>query len=105
MSLKLIELQIAIPRTQEAGRLQEQLLQQAQSAKDGAVREMQKQAEKDAKSVLRKQMRDELNLNDSHQLNLIDYTGKGMKQKETEDCGKNVDQGHPYKGRAVDFSG
>ena len=53
MSLKAIELQVAIPRTQDAGKLQEQLQQKSQIGHDLAAREMQKKR-RNRKRPLRK---------------------------------------------------
>lgn len=46
MSLKAIELQVALPRTHDAGRVQEQLQQRSQITQDLATREMQKEIKK-----------------------------------------------------------
>lgn len=43
MSLKAIELQVALPRTHDAGKVQEQLHQRSQITQDLATREMQKE--------------------------------------------------------------
>lgn len=55
MSLKAIELQVALPRTHDAGRVQEQLQQRSQITQDLATREMQKEIKKQETTVLKNQ--------------------------------------------------
>ena len=55
MSLKAIEMQIALPRTQDAGKIQEQLQQRSQVQLDHAAHEVQKQVEKNEHSVVKEE--------------------------------------------------
>ncbi|MGN1386545.1 MAG: hypothetical protein ACI4XS_08085 [Bacillus sp. (in: firmicutes)] len=53
MSLKAIELQVALPRTHDAGKLQEQIQQKGKLTHDFSAREMQKEVEKQEKTVVK----------------------------------------------------
>jgi hypothetical protein len=86
MSLKLIELQIALPKTQDVGKLQEQLQYQGQLAQQQLAMSIQKQDER---------MR--------HQVTKAEQSEKAKWQKERNR--KKTEEKHPYKGTFIDFIG
>ncbi|MEK3935055.1 RNA polymerase subunit sigma [Sporosarcina sp. FSL W7-1349] len=100
MSLKGIELQIAIPKTFEAGRVAEQKQQQSQLNQDLANAQTEKQAVKNRETVLETEKYAKLDKDGDHQQeNPSENEGRGQQQEEEK---KAV---HPYKGAFVDFTG
>ena len=105
MSLKAIELQVALPRTQDAGKVQEQLQQRSQIGQDLAAREMQKEAEKHEKAVIKNSRKDKLRLKD-RQSAMEGQFEPEHHMEAREDGRKDQQPGrHPYKGTAIDFTG
>lgn len=95
MSLKLIELQIALPRTQDFGKIQEQLQQRGQHMQEQIVAGAKKQDERRRKQVNKKDKNDpsSLHLNQSNQ-----QQGKQVKRSDQKEQ-------HPYIGKTIDISG
>ena len=104
MSLKAIELQVAIPRTQDAGKLQEQLQQKSQIGHDLAAREMQKEAEKQEKAVTKNERKDKLQFKDTPSERQGQSEPENRKEKEGKERDMHAGR-HPYKGTAIDFTG
>ena len=104
MSLKAIELQVAIPRTQDAGKLQEQLQQKSQIGHDLAAREMQKEAEKQEKAVTKNERKDKLRFKDTPSERQGQSEPENRKEKEGKERDMHAGR-HPYKGTAIDFTG
>lgn len=98
MSLKGIELQIAIPKTFEAGRVAEQKLQKSQLSQDLANMQTDKQVQKNRESVLETEKYAEL---DSDRENEENEQQQSEKRKKEQKKSTN----HPYKGSFVDYSG
>lgn len=107
MSLKAIELQVALPRTQSVGKIQDQLQQRGQVVQDHLGIEQQKEDEKKRKQVLETTEAEKKRLNN-------DDERKGHHQREQENqkskqsTVKKEDKlyaKHPYKGNYIDFSG
>ncbi len=100
MSLKAIELQIALPKTFEAGKVAEQKQQQAQLHHDLGHEAALREAERNKRRTLEAARAAKLRKEDEEQ-----------KQKERDEAekrkkkGKENDDEHPYKGSFVDFSG
>ncbi|MGD6877349.1 hypothetical protein [Bacillus infantis] len=99
MSLKLIEMQVALPRMQDASKIQEQLQQRGQMMNDLAARAVQKQEEKDRKSVVKKHSR----LQAGWQKERSPNSGGSMPEKEKEEKDEIVKEVHPYKGTSIDY--
>lgn len=101
MSLKSIELQIAIPKTFDAGKLAEQKQQRIQVMQDQANLQTEKQAEKDKETVLETEHYEKIKEEQERQ-----QQEERRKKEETEriEEGKKSTK-HPYKGSFVDFSG
>lgn len=99
MSLKSIELQIAIPKTFEAGKVAEQKQQQSLIAQENAQMANEKQAQKNKESVLQSEAYAKL----SHdQERGSEEQQKDSKKKKKED---EQQRKHPFKGSLFDFSG
>lgn len=105
MSLKSIEMQIALPRTMEAGKIQEQLQQRGQNVNDFAALRNQKEEEQKRTSVIKHEQKSNVKLsqddkdkkNGSHN----QQGREGMKEK----IFKEMKEKHPYKGNVIDYSG
>lgn len=103
MSLKAIEMQVALPRTHDAAKLQEQLQQRGQNITDFAADTTKKEADKKRTSVVRKGESEKTALtgdqegrNPSTFVNERNRDGKDSSHKQER---------HPYKGNLVDYSG
>ncbi|MBS4207598.1 hypothetical protein [Bacillus sp. FJAT-50079] len=102
MSLKSIELQVAIPRTVEAGKLSEQLQQRGQQTFQQAASEMEEKLIKDRNSVNKMEQKEKMSLKDGHskeQRDTNDHQHSSNKQKSKR---KKL---HPYKGKTIDYNG
>ncbi|CAM3075979.1 hypothetical protein FITA111629_02185 [Filibacter tadaridae] len=99
MSLKLIELQIANPKTVEAGRISEHKQQQIQLNQDAANLLTEKQALKNGETVLEMEKYAEADANGKGNQN---EQNKKADNQHIEEEKKTV---HPYKGAFVDFTG
>lgn len=100
MSLKGVELQIAIPKTFDAGKLADQKQQRVQVMQDHANLQTEQQVEKDKATVLETE----------HYKEISDDDGEEAQQQKQEEQAKRNDEKkekskHPYKGSFVDFSG
>lgn len=99
MSLKGIELQIAIPKTFEAGKVAEQKQQQSQLNSDQANALTERQTLKNRETVLETA---EYAKMDSNKKNGDDSHHQEERERNKEEEKKTV---HPYKGSFVDFTG
>jgi hypothetical protein len=99
MSLKGIELQIAIPKTFDAGKIAEQKQQQSQLNQDHANALTDRQTMKNRETVLETEEYAKTDEN-GHQREQGEL--KDGKQQQNEEEKKTV---HPYKGAFVDFTG
>ncbi|GMB08433.1 hypothetical protein EDD69_105200 [Thermolongibacillus altinsuensis] len=86
MSLKLIELQVALPKTHDVGKLQEQLQYQGQIAQQQLALDIQKKDERMRQQVTKAERSEKANWQ------------KDRNRKKTEEK-------HPYKGTFIDFIG
>ncbi|RFU71313.1 hypothetical protein D0469_02030 [Peribacillus saganii] len=102
MSLKSIEMQVALPRTYDASKLQEQLQQRGQLMHDNAAREMHKEDKKKRTTVMKQKAKERPGFPNEDQSN-GSYSGdQSRKQKKNI---KEKNHNHPYKGNNIDFSG
>lgn len=102
MSLKGIELQIAIPKTFDAGKQVEQAQQQIHAGQESANAALNKQIEKNHTSLLESEKLKELRQDEPKE-----QDGESQEQQErekNETLNKNRTK-HPYKGNFFDFSG
>ncbi|QOY34499.1 hypothetical protein AWH56_017460 [Anaerobacillus isosaccharinicus] len=107
MSLRAIELQVAIPRTQSVGKIQDQMQQRGQVAQGHMVNEQQKMDEKNRKQVLETTETDKKRLNNDDESDSRNGSEKERqkKQKEINEKKELSLAKHPFKGNFVDFSG
>ncbi|GIN57804.1 hypothetical protein [Lederbergia ruris] len=106
MSLKLIELQVALPRTMEAGKITEQLQQRGQV--------MSEQAREEAKDKIEQERQRINQLDENDEVRLRKEDGSSKEQKEHHSSlnkreqvaeKKPSNEKHPYKGKRIDYSG
>ncbi len=107
MSLKAIELQIALPRTQSAGKIQDQLQQRGQVVQDYLATEQQKKVERERKQVIETSETEKKRLNNDDENRDQQNSKKNQAQKTIVKQNKQISHlaKHPYKGNYVDFSG
>ena len=99
MSLKGIELQIAIPKTFDAGKIAEQKQQQSQVNQDLANALTERQALRDKETVLEAEKYAKTN---ADKKNGEEGQAEDGERRTNEEEKKTV---HPYKGSFVDFNG
>ncbi|MDQ0230508.1 hypothetical protein [Metabacillus malikii] len=100
MSLKSIELQIAIPRTHDAGKLQEQFNQRGQLIHDQLADTIKKEDDIKKTQVPENNDSEKIKLK---QENSNQNQQQQKKQKKEEE--QNEQSEHPYKGKSIDFFG
>ncbi|MEH7882746.1 hypothetical protein V7654_00355 [Bacillus sp. JJ1609] len=104
MSLKAIEMQIALPRTQDAGKIQEQLQQRGQHLQEHAAQSVTKEDELKRKTVIKNNPKQEAHLTkDDGSSNQNQEQSNPDKKKNSEH--HHIQQNHPYKGKVIDYSG
>ena len=101
MSLKALELQIALPKTFEAGKLLEQTQQQVNNSQVFANQALQKQIKKNGTMVLESDQSSEVK---DEYSNKKENKKKQSQNKNPESANDEQIQ-HPFKGHFVDFSG
>ncbi|RSD28286.1 hypothetical protein EJA10_05915 [Mesobacillus subterraneus] len=103
MSLKAIEMQIALPRTQDAGKIQEQIQQRGQHLQDHAAQSVTKEDELKRKTVIKNSQKQEARLNKEG-----NPSGKQQEKGRQNHANKEekpASPHHPYKGKVIDYSG
>lgn len=100
MSLKSIELQIAIPKTVEAGKLQEQKQNQTYVSQTHAQAANEKELAKQRETVVEATNYAKVNKDANKEQHPNGQNEQGQGHKEEEKKTK-----HPYKGSFVDFIG
>lgn len=101
MSLKNIDMQLAVQRADQASRVQQQMNREAQIMNMHAAQTVQKQEEEKTKTVLRREETGKLTLR-------TDDKGRHLPEKGKQGRQKRKDQKlshHPYKGKFIDTSG
>ncbi|MCA1030098.1 hypothetical protein LCL95_03485 [Bacillus timonensis] len=100
MSLKLIELQVALPRSQDAGKIYDQLQHRGQQ-----IQQKQTQEAKEVDKMQRKQV----NRQNSSEKMMLKHNNPSKNQSqfnlENKEKEINTPNIHPYKGNAVDIVG
>lgn len=100
MSLKAIEMQVALPRTLDAQKLQEQMQQRGQLQTDFAAENVKKEEIKKEHTVLKQEQKDIARF--QKERNQEHHSGDQGNKKDKQHQQKEK---HPYKGTRVDFSG
>ena len=101
VSLKLIELQVAVPRTQDIGKIQEQIEQRGQLSQEQLTVGMQKKDERKRKQVNNNEKNDRATLT----LKQTSHMHESQEEPEMVEDEDEYKQNHPYKGKFIDFSG
>lgn len=92
MSLKSIEMQIALPRSQDAGKIQQHIQDQGTRFQEQTANSFRKQND-----IARKQV-SETETKGANKLNIAE-------QSKTSMSNTPISSSHPYKGTKVDISG
>ncbi|WP_419958215.1 RNA polymerase subunit sigma [Psychrobacillus psychrotolerans] len=100
MSLKLAELQIAIPKTFDAGKIADQIQQQGAISQSNAQAASEKQLEKNRETVIKSSETSETSSQDEEK-ERMEHERQNREKKEQE----LKETKHPFKGNFVDFSG
>lgn len=101
MSLKSIEMQIALPRTIDAAKLHDQLSQRGQLLNDYANLKMQQEETKQRMTVVKEEQKD----NAKFQQERGKSEGNTHKEEKERKNNQKQKEKHPYKGNFLDFSG
>lgn len=99
MSLRLIELQIAIPKTFEAGKIAEQKQQQSQIDQQHANTLTDRQVQKNQETVLQSDPYAKTDADSKSSDESSEQREKEQQEKEQQRAK------HPFKGSFVDYSG
>lgn len=102
MGLKSIEMQVAIPRSQEAGQMQEQIMKQGQKFQETLTQQQLKE------EVIKRTKVNEYD--DVEQKTVDDEQEKERQERENRDNkrkkqAKKQNVQHPYLGSKIDYSG
>ncbi|MEK3994502.1 RNA polymerase subunit sigma [Psychrobacillus sp. FSL K6-2365] len=100
MSLKLAELQIAIPKTFDAGKVADQIQQQSAIQQSNAQAASERQLEKNRETVTKSTEASETSSQDDEK-ERMEQERQNRKKREQE----IKETKHPFKGNFVDFSG
>ncbi|GIN61553.1 hypothetical protein J27TS8_15460 [Robertmurraya siralis] len=103
MSLKAIEMQVALPRTHDAGKLLEQMQQRGQLQHDLASESVKREEEKKKNSVIKQEQKDITRFQKERH-----HEEQSQSQQHGSNKGKqkhHPKEQHPYKGTRVDYSG
>ncbi|MEH7222585.1 hypothetical protein V7112_02130 [Bacillus sp. JJ1566] len=101
MSLKLVELQVAIPRTGDAGKIQEQLMMRGQHMQDHISAENEKLEKRNRTKV------NENNKSENAEIHKDESSNPFSKQSlhKTQNPEHEEKELHPYKGNFIDIIG
>lgn len=100
ISLKNIEMQLALPRTHDAGKIQDLLNQRNQQIQDQLAHSIQKEVDLKRTQVSHNNESDKLSLKKDQSQQHHEQNKKKKKEQKKEE---NPD--HPYKGKKIDFFG
>ncbi|MFC4557142.1 hypothetical protein ACFO3D_02810 [Virgibacillus kekensis] len=101
LSWKSIEMQVALPRTQDAGKLQEQMLKQNQHFQESLAGSQLKEAER---KRIRVQEMDNVEGTKVKEKQEIDGQEKEQ-EKQSRQKSRGELSAHPYLGTQIDFNG
>ncbi|HWJ77328.1 MAG TPA: hypothetical protein VNR61_04515 [Niallia sp.] len=103
MSLKAIELQIALPRTYDVGKIQDQQDHKHQHMYNLAAQEMSKEEEKKRTTVIKGEVNAKINNRKRREKENTPLNENG-EQDEIEEEVHSFKVQHPYKGTRIDYS-
>jgi hypothetical protein len=101
MSLKAVELQITIPRTHDAGKIQEQLQQRPLNDQAHLSNEQRKEIEKQQHVTSELEKTEKEKIKDQSKQN---QSNSNQHQNNSKNESKKKKTQHPYKGQKVDIS-
>ena len=104
MSLKAIEMQIALPRTYDAGKLQDQQDQRHQQMYFFASQEAGKDEQRKRTTVIKGEMKGKIASNKRGKSEPGELDGIGDTEKALDETERKYTI-HPYKGQSIDYSG
>ncbi|QUG41110.1 RNA polymerase subunit sigma [Psychrobacillus sp. INOP01] len=99
MSLKLAELQIAIPKTFDAGKVADQIQQQSAIHQSNAQAASERQLEKNRETVTKSNEASETSSEEERERTEQERQNREKREREIKETK------HPFKGNFVDFSG
>ncbi|WP_240375335.1 hypothetical protein [Bacillus piscicola] len=105
MSWKAVELQVAIPRTQEVGKMQEQLQQRGQAAQDRLAFQQEREEEQERVQVTAKQQTEKNTFSKDQDSRHSDRDSQFHQRRRQEAEKDTPSPSHPYKGNTIDFTG
>ncbi|WP_313798654.1 hypothetical protein [Cytobacillus sp.] len=105
MSLKSVEMQIALPRTVEAGKIQEQLQQRGHNMNEIATQQTLKEDEKKRKTVIKQEQKGNVHLSQKKKDHHHERNRQQANEEKKEEPEEKNKEYHPYKGTVIDFSG
>lgn len=100
MSWKSIDLQVALPRTQDAGKIQEQMTKQSEHFQESLAQSQLEQEKQKRKTVneMEETIKAEINKDQEK------HKEQGNNKEDTSEE-KEQEMKHPYLGSNIDFSG
>jgi hypothetical protein len=101
LSLKLIELQVALHRTHDVSKIQEQLEQRSQQMQENVAISTQKEADAKRKNVNKNEENQEAKFEENQSSSNSSHQKRNGKEREKKE--KQIH--HPYKGNFIDFVG
>lgn len=106
MTLRALELQIAIPRMQDIGKIQEQLQQRSQQEQAGLALDQEQKDEVNRTRIAKSEEAAEANINqDAKGQNGGQEQGGKYRQKKTSSpLDAEKENLHPYKGHSLDIT-
>jgi hypothetical protein len=102
MSLKSLEMQVALPRTQDFGKMQEQMNQRAMVNQQQTSQEEKIKAELERKRSVKMEGKNKGIISSEDQSSNEYAEQKKKRQKENEQSEDH--SAHPYKGKHIDIS-
>lgn len=105
MSLKGVELQIAIPKTFDAGKLQEQAVQSIHANQDMSNEALKKQLEKNNTLLLESAEIKNLKQDEPNEDAAEEQQERQSKELEEAQAKEKKQAKHPFKGNLFDYSG
>nr|WP_249310306.1 hypothetical protein [Bacillus sp. FJAT-49736] len=95
-------MQVALPRTHEAGKNLQHIQQSSQVINENAMHEMEKELIQKRQQVLKQEQKNRAMLRDKGNSDSQQEKGSGKKHQNEKNTEK---QYHPFKGNHIDFSG
>lgn len=106
MTLRALELQIAIPRMQDIGKIQEQIQQRPQQEQAGLALEQQEKDEVNRTRIAKAEesSQSQINQDEKEQSGEQGTNPKKQRQKKSPFAEAEASNLHPYKGHSLDIS-